>query len=90
MDEKEVKELINFIEFNRELIEKNTIDLSTNTIIERWFNYLLNKDLDLKDLLTDGAGYLIMGKATSHYDSNIIIKLQMKIIRKLNEYIKII
>ena len=30
--------------------------------------------MDSKNLLTDGVGYLIMDKATSHYDNDIIKK----------------
>ena len=30
--------------------------------------------MDSKDLLTDGVGYLIIDKTTSHYDSDIIQK----------------
>ena len=32
--------------------------------------------MDSKDLLTDGVGYLIMDKATSHYDNDIIKKFK--------------
>ena len=37
-------------------------------------NNIWNKYLDSKDLLTDGVGYLIMDKATSHYDNDMIKK----------------
>ena len=49
-------------------VECNTNAWSTTTIMGRWFNNIWNSYLDSKDLFTDGVGYLIMDKATSHCD----------------------
>ena len=43
--------------------------------MKRWFNNIWNKYLDSKDLFTDGVAYLIMDKATSHNDNELIKKL---------------
>ena len=55
-------------------VECNSNAWSNTTIMERWFNNIWNKYLDLKDLFTDGVGYLIMDKASSHCDNDLIKK----------------
>lgn len=60
-----VKKGLCFIEFNNNA-------QATEDIIEKWLKQILFNYLESLLLLSDGMGYLILDKETSHFTENII------------------
>ena len=55
-------------------IECNSNAWATEDIIEKWLKQIWFKYLESPHFLSDGMGYLILDKATSHFTENIIAK----------------